>query len=84
MILPFAFRKMFSVFVTGAMLMLKSNQLIVGPESWSYQVLRQTIGERFMASLEVSVFIDQSDAVISDRCVQIIFCESNDVGNQRA
>jgi len=37
-----------------------SNQLIVGPDSWSYQVLRQTFGERFMARSEASIFIDRS------------------------
>jgi len=36
------------------------NQLIVGPVSWAYQVLRQTFGERFMPNSEVSIFIDRS------------------------
>lgn len=36
------------------------NQLIVGPESWAYQVLRQTLGERFMVKIKVTIFIDRS------------------------
>jgi hypothetical protein len=39
----------------------RSNQLIVGPESWAYQVLRQTFGERFMVQSEGSVFIARYD-----------------------
>ena len=36
------------------------NQLIVGPDSWAYQVLRQTLGERFMPKIKVTIFIDRS------------------------
>lgn len=36
------------------------NQLIVGPESWAYQVLRHTLGERFMAKIKGTIFIDRS------------------------
>ena len=33
------------------------NQLIVGPRRWAYQVLRHTLGERFMVAVAVRVFI---------------------------
>ena len=38
----------------------KHNQLIVGPLRWSYQLLRPTIGERFMDKSEARIFIDRS------------------------
>ena len=38
----------------------KINPLIVGPLRWAYQLLRQTIGERFMDNSEVRMFIDRS------------------------
>ena len=41
-------------------LLFEKNQLIVGPLRWSYQLLRQTIGERFMDKSEVRIFIDRS------------------------
>ena len=34
------------------------NQLIVGPQRWAYQVLRHTLGERFMVTFTVRVFIE--------------------------
>ena len=39
---------------------LKTNPLIVGPLRWSYQLLRPTIGERFMENPEACIFIDRS------------------------
>lgn len=33
------------------------NQLIVGPRRWAYQVLRQTLGERFMVIFTARIFI---------------------------
>ena len=41
-------------------LLFEKNQLIVGPLRWSYQLLRQTIGERFMDKCEAAIFIDRS------------------------
>jgi hypothetical protein len=38
----------------------RCNQLIVGPDSWAYQVLRHTFGERFMPLSQSTVFIDRS------------------------
>jgi len=38
----------------------KTNQLIVGPLRWAYQLLRPTIGERFMDRSEARIFIDRS------------------------
>jgi len=37
----------------------KTNQLIVGPLRWAYQLLRPTIGERFMDRSEARIFIDR-------------------------
>jgi hypothetical protein len=34
-----------------------TNQLIVGPLVWAYQVLRQTLGERFMEDFQVRIFV---------------------------
>jgi len=36
------------------------NQLIVGPRRWAYQVLRQTLGERYMVNFTARVFIKDS------------------------
>src|SRR5215467_12916390 len=37
----------------------KTNQLIVGPPRWAYQVLGATLGERFMENPEVRISIDR-------------------------
>jgi hypothetical protein len=34
------------------------NQLIVGPRVWAYQVLRETLGERFMENFQTRIFIN--------------------------
>jgi|SRR3954470_13891416 len=36
----------------------KVNQLIVGPRVWAYQVLRETLGERFMENFQTRIFIN--------------------------
>jgi hypothetical protein len=36
---------------------MTTNQLIVGPRVWAYQVLRQTLGERFMEDFQVRIFV---------------------------
>src|SRR5207248_6940860 len=41
-------------------LLFEKNQLIVGPLRWAYQLLRQTIGERFMNKSKPCIFIDRS------------------------
>jgi hypothetical protein len=35
-----------------------TNQLIVGPCVWAYQVLRQTLGERFIENFQMRIFIN--------------------------
>jgi|SRR5215471_5072608 len=37
----------------------KTNQLIVGPPRWAYQVLGATLGERFIENLEARISIDR-------------------------
>ena len=48
----------------------KTNQLIVGPAGWAYQVLGATIGERFMENREAAISIDRFFfAVIATRVI---------------
>lgn len=52
----------------------KTNQLIVGPAGWAYQVLGATIGERFMENREAAISIDRFliDLFISRRAICVV------------